>query len=192
MYELNDKKQEDKPQKKCTKRVRVAKECAYLAVFVALLIAVQLVLAIVPGVELVTVLFVSYAFVFGWRRGMLAATTFALLRQLIFGIYPVVLLLYLIYFNLLGLAFGVLGAKIKKATKNLPLIVGVACMGTACFAMLDNFLTPLIYGYSWRALQVYFYASLSVMFPQILCTAGSVAFLFLPLTMVFSMAKKRL
>ncbi len=179
-------------QLKRKKRVSMAKECAYLAVFVALLIAVQVVLTIVPGVELVTVLFVSYAFVFGVKRGIIAATAFALFRQIVFGIYPIVLLLYLIYFNLLTLVFGLLGGKIKNVLRFLPLIVAIACIGTASFTMLDNILTPIIYGYSWRAVKIYFSASLSVMFPQIVCTAVSVACLFLPIRKVFVLARKRL
>ncbi len=190
MYAANNKNQRKK--QKIKRRIHTAKECAYLAVFVALLIAIQVVLAVIPGVELVTVLFVSYAFVFGWKRGMVAATAFALLRQIVFGVYPVVLALYLIYFNLLGLAFGMLGGKIKQAVRFLPLIVIIACTATACFTLLDNILTPLIYGYSWRALQIYFQASLSFMIPQIVSTAVSVGVLFLPLRSVFAFARKRL
>ena len=96
-----------------------AKEIAPLAVFVALVIAAQFVLSFVPGVEIVTVLFVSYAFVFGMRRGMLAATAFALLRQLLFGFYPTVLVLYLLYFNGLAALFGWLGQKVKNPLRDL-------------------------------------------------------------------------
>ena len=42
-----------------------ALDCAYIATFVALVIAVQLALSFVPGVELVTVLFVTFSFAFG-------------------------------------------------------------------------------------------------------------------------------
>ena len=79
------------------RKVFTAKECALLAVFVALVIATQVILSAIPGVELVTVLFACYAFACGWKRGILAATTFSLLRQIIFGFFPTVLLLYLIY-----------------------------------------------------------------------------------------------
>ncbi len=190
----------DKKQQKSTKKAWVAgtaKECAYLSVFVALLIAVQLVLSLVPGVELVTVLFLSYVFVFGWKRGMAAATVFALLRQMVFGVYPVVLVLYLIYFNLLAVGFGVLGGKIscvkiKKMMRFLPIIVLLACLGTACFNILDNILTPIWFGYSQRAAKAYFYASLPFMFPQIICSAISVATLFLPLITAFGYVKKGL
>ena len=69
----------DKIRAKTTKKKGVthsAKECAYIAVFVALVIAAQLAFSAVPGVEVVTVLFVAYAFTFGVARGMIAATAF--------------------------------------------------------------------------------------------------------------------
>ena len=64
-----------------------AREIANLAVFVALVLAAQFLFSFVAGVEIVTVLFVTYAFTFGIRRGMLAATAFSLLRMFIFGVF---------------------------------------------------------------------------------------------------------
>ncbi len=180
----------EKPAKKVA--ARSAKECAYLATFVALLIAAQLVLSFVPGVEIVTVLFTSYSFVMGARRGMIVATAFSLLRQLVFGFFPAVLVLYLVYFNLLALCFGLIGLKVRLSVKTLPYLTVVACVGTVCFTMIDNVLTPLWYGYSAKAVRAYFLASLPFMIPQVICTAVSVAFLLLPLTKVFSVAKKQL
>ena len=172
--------------------VHSAKECAFLAVFVALVIAVQLCLAAIPGVELVTVLFLAYAYVMGAKRGMLAATVFTFLRQLLFGFYPVVFCLYIVYFNGFTLLFGTLGRKWKNSVRLLPYLVLLAGLCTACFTLLDNILTPLWYGFSKRALKVYFLASLSVMLPQVLCTAASVLVLFVPLQKVFTQAKRSL
>lgn len=183
----------EKPRRDKQKNILVhsAKECAYLAVFVALVIAVQTALSVVPGVELVTVLFVAYTFTMGVRRGMIAATTFSMLRQIIFGLYPTVLVLYLIYFNLLAICFGLLGKKIKSPLKFLPLIVVVACVCTVCFTMIDNILTPLWYGYSKKSAILYFKASFPFMIPQVICTAISVTALFYPLHKVFLAVKKR-
>ena len=100
-----------------------AKDCAYIAVFVALVIVAQLALSLVPGVEVVTVLFVAFSFAFGVRRSMIAATAFALLRQIAFGFYPLVLILYLVYFNLLALLFGFIGKRAGATPKNLLLCV---------------------------------------------------------------------
>ena len=172
--------------------VRSAKECAYLAVFVALVIAGQLLLSMIPGVEVVTVLFVAYSFVFGVRRGALAATAFALLRQLVFGIYPTVLVLYLIYYNALATAFGGLGHIVKDPLRSLWWLTLIACLCTVSFTMIDNVLTPLWYGYSARVTKMYFMASLPIMFPQTICTAVSVGVLFVPLQKTFQLAKKGL
>ena len=169
-----------------------AKELAYVSVFTALLIAVQLLLSFVPGVELVTVLFASYSFSMGVRRGVAVATVFSLLRQLVFGFFPTVLVVYLIYFNLLCVIFGLLGRKLPLKTKHIWIVVLCACICTAMFSMIDNILTPLWHGYSKRVFKIYFYASFSFMLPQIVCTAISVFFLFYPLARIFKSLKTRL
>lgn len=172
--------------------INTAKECAYIAVFVALVIAVQLALSLVPGVELVTLLFVSYSLVMGVKRGVISATAFSLLRQLIFGFQPNVLVLYLIYFNFLTLVFGLMGKKLTPTIKNLPILVFVACLCTIIFTLTDNLLTPLWYGYTRRAFEVYFKASIPFMVPQVICSAISVGVLGLPLVKAFSMVKNNL
>ena len=184
MYEMNDKKRQKK-------NAFSARDSAYIAIFVALVIAAQLCLAVLPGIELVTVLFVSFAFVFGVGKGMLAATAFSLLRQLVFGFHPVVLILYLIYYNLLALNFGLLGKRRKPTPKSLLFITALACIGTVCFTLFDNILTPLWYAYTPKAARLYFYASLPFMIPQVICTAVTVGVLFLPLARIFSWFKKR-
>ena len=57
---------------------RSAKEIALAAVMTALLLAAQFALAAVQGVEIVTVLFLSYCVAFGARRGMVVAVSFSL------------------------------------------------------------------------------------------------------------------
>ncbi len=168
----------------------IARDCAYIAVFSALLIASQLVLSVLPGIELVTVLLIAFSFVFGARRGVLTAVVFTLLRQFIFGFFLNVLLVYLLYFPMLALIFGLLGKVVKPTAFNVIWLTVVACVCTAGFTLLDNVLTPLLYGYSERAFVAYFYASTSFLLPQICCTAITVALLFIPLTKVLSWAKK--
>ena len=183
----------EKMDKKAKKRLaHSAKECAYLAVFVALTIAAQFALSALPSVEIVTVLFCAYAFTFGIKRGMLAATAFSLLRQLLFGFYPTVLILYLTYYNFLASVFGFLGNKMKKPLRFLPLLIVCACVCTVCFTMFDNLLTPLWYGYSARATSAYFLASLPFMGVQVLNAGLSVGVLFFPLYRVFSLVKRTL
>ena len=173
--------------------LRSAKEIAYAATFTALLIGGQLLLSAVPGVEIVTLLFVCYAFTFGAGRGCVCATAFSLLRQLVFGFFPTVLILYLVYYNLLCLCFGLLGKAWKcKEKKRLIWLIIVACACTLCFNFLDIFITTTWYAYTRAAAKVYFIASWSITFPQIACTALSVGLCFLPLQKALTIAKNKL
>lgn len=83
-----------------------AKKTAACAVEAALLVAVQFALGFVPGVELVTLLFLAFCRAFGAKCGMLTATAFSLLRCAVFGLTPNVLILYLIYYNAFAALFG--------------------------------------------------------------------------------------
>ena len=170
----------------------IARECAYTAVFVSLTIAVQFVLSFVPGVELVTVLFAAYSAVMGVRRALTAATAFSLLRQVIFGVEPKVLTLYLIYFNLLALTFALVCKEKYTPKKRLIFAVIVASLCTVLFTLFDDILTPLWYGYSKRVAEIYFYASLPFMGIQVVCSAVSTLCLFLPLYNIFLPLRKKL
>lgn len=76
---------------------------------VALLTAVQFALSFVAGVELVTVLLLCFCYVFGIYCGLLTATAFSLVRCLLFGFVPNVVILYLVYYSLFAVLFGWLG-----------------------------------------------------------------------------------
>lgn len=164
------------------KAVRSAKEVARTAVFVATLIGSQYALSALPVVEIVTLLFAVYSYSFGGGRGALAAVAFAFLRQFLFGFFPVVLILYLIYFPLLAFAFGALQKTKLSGWKLLAVAAVVAVACTVGFTLLDNLLTPVYYGYSARAARAYFKASLPFMLGQSVCVALTVSALFVPLT----------
>ena len=171
--------------------LKTSKECSYVALFLALTIGIQFALSFIPGVELVTLLFICYSFVFGLRRSIVCATCFSLLRTIIFGFFPNVVILYLIYYNLLVTIFSLLG-KALSPSKHLLIIVAVAVVCTAFFTLLDCIITPLFFSYSKRATTAYFYASLSFAVPQIICSAISITILFIPLTKTLAIAKKGL
>ena len=179
-------------QKAERKNAHPAKECAYLSMFVALLIAVQLAFSAIPGVELVTVMLAAYSFAMGAKRGAIAAVAFSMLRQLVFGFFPTVLVLYLLYYPAFSALFGLLGRKITRPVRALWVIVAVSGITTACFTLIDNILTPLWYGYSERATELYFKASLTFFVPQVISAVLSVGVLFLPLWTIFSRLQKAL
>lgn len=173
---------------------RSAKELAFSSVFVALSIGAQTLFSAVPGVEFVTVLFVCYAFSFGICRGAVSATAFSLLRCFVFGFFPTVIILYLVYYNFLAATFGILGLLARKrggSAKFVFLAVPLACVCTVIFTLIDCVITPAFYGFTEKATKAYFVSAMPFMIPQVICTAVSVGVLFLPLTGVFSAAARQ-
>ena len=125
--------------------------------------------------------------------GIAVANCFSLLRCLLFGFFPTAVVLYLVYYNLFAVVFGLLGRRLKKSAELPRLAVLAACavVMTVLFTMLDNVITPLFFGYSRRAALVYFYNSLPVMCVQTACTAITVCLLFVPLRKAFALIGHR-
>lgn len=157
-----------------------------VAMSVALLIASQMALSMVSGVEIVTVILLCLCFYYGIRTGLAIATTFSLLRCFFFGFQINVIVLYLIYYNLFALFFGWLGTRFagKITLLRVGMIVAAAVVFTVLFTLLDDVITPLIYGFHPNAAKVYAIQSLTAMIPQSVCAAISVAILFAPLQRV--------
>ena len=157
-----------------------------VAMCVALLIAGQLALSSVSGIEIVTVMLLCFCYCYGVRHGIAIATTFSLLRCFVFGFQINVIVLYLVYYNLFAIFFGWLGARFtgKNALLKTVIIVASAVVFTAMFTLLDDVITPLIYGFNENATRVYFYQSLTALIPQTVCAAVTVSLLFHPLTKV--------
>lgn len=227
-------------------RTRTITICALM---VALLISVQFCLSFVSGVELVTVLFVSFCYVFGARKGVIVATVFSIIRCIVFGAFINVIILYLIYYNIVAVVFGLLN-KHKTAfriivpllllciailcavyaiggipisiiyktrvsvmlwilfgicvcilisytvlcfishyntTKDIVIVIALAVGCTVFFTMLDDVITPFIYGYSFDVAIGYFYTSFLALLPQTISVFMSVAILFYPLKKAMQM-----
>ena len=164
---------------------------AVVAVFTALLLAAQYALWFVKGVELVTVLLLVFSYRFGVRCGVLSAVAFSLLRCLLFGFFPNVVLLYLLYYPLFAACFGLLGNALHRRTgvRVQMLLTVLAVLFTALFTLLDDALTPLLYGYTKEAALAYFLASLPTMAVQTVCAAVTVLLLFRPLFFVLKRVK---
>ena len=89
--------------------MNTAKKIILPALYTALLIGAQLVLSAIAGVEIVTVLFLAFCYRYGIKQGALVATAFSLLRCILFGFFPSVVVIYLIYYNLFAVVVGALG-----------------------------------------------------------------------------------
>lgn len=157
-----------------------------VAMCVALLIAGQLALTSVSGIEIVTVMLLCFCYCYGIRHGIAIATAFSLLRCFVFGFQINVIVLYLIYYNLFAIFFGWLGARFagKNTLLKTVMVVGAAVVFTAMFTLLDDVITPLIYGFNENATKVYFYQSLTAVIPQTICAAVTVSVCFHSLTKV--------
>ena len=157
-----------------------------VAMCVALLIAAQLALTSVNGIEIVTVMLLCFCYCYGVRHGIAIATTFSLLRCFVFGFQINVIVLYLIYYNLFAIFFGWLGVRFtgKNTLLKTVTVVAAAVVFTALFTLLDDVITPLIFAFSENATRVYFYQSLTAVVPQTICAAVTVSVCFHPLTKV--------
>lgn len=165
-----------------------ARNITKVGICVAMLIGAQLVLGSLSGIEVVSVLLLSFSFSFGFFVSVAIATTFSLLRCLIFGSYINVIILYLVYYNLFAIYFAFLGKKIKLRTgaKEIAIVTFSSIVFTICFTLLDNVITPVFYGFTKNAAIAYFYASLYSMATQTICVGISVAILFKPLVLILS------
>ncbi len=169
--------------------MKTAKNIALIGVFTALLIGSQLVFSYLAGVEIVTVLFLSFVFVFGTKKSMILATAFSLLRCFVFGPFPTIILLYLIYYNLVAIAVGKIGDKIRdkngKKIRLLMTIVGV--ISTLVFYLLDVAINFLLFGANYAI----FYALQggATFLIQTTCVIVSIALLFPKLTDILKRVK---
>ena len=157
-----------------------------VAMCVALLIGGQLALSSVSGIEIVTVMMLCFCYCYGVRHGIAVATVFSLLRCFVFGFQINVIVLYLIYYNLFAIFFGWLGVRFAGETTFVKtvIVVAFAVVSTVLFTLLDNVITPLIFGFSKNAAIAYFYGSLYAVIPQSICTVATVSICFHPLTRV--------
>ena len=157
-----------------------------VAICVAMLIGGQLALSGLSGIEIVTVMMLCICFCYGSRTGVAVATVFSLLRCFVFGFQANVIVLYLVYYNVFAVFYGWLGTRFTGKISFLKqgVIVVSAMALTVCFTLLDNVITPLMYGFHANAAKVYFLQSLTAVIPQTICTMVTVAVLFTPLTKV--------
>lgn len=154
-----------------------------VAMCVAILIGGQLALSGIQGIEVVTVMMLCFCYCYGIRSGLAIATTFSLVRCLIFGFQVDIIILYLIYYNLFALFFGWLGKRFsgKMSFLTMVIVVASAVVFTVFFTALDNAIKIIVFGFRGNAAVVYVMQSLPVAVTQSICTVATVSVLFAPL-----------
>lgn len=163
------------------------KDLTLIGVFTAVLLGGQLALSAISGVEIVTVLFASFVYARGVKNGLMLATCFSLIRCLIFGFIPTVIILYLIYYNLFAVIVGGLSFVFKRklTLKTVIILTVTVLVLTVLFTVLDNFITPLFYGYNKETTKAYIVMSLYAVIPQGICVAVTMSCLFYPLLKLY-------
>ena len=169
-----------------------AREIACLGTTVAIMIASQLALSAVSGVEVVTAIFALYCLVFGMLRGMIVATAFSLVRCFLFGFMPQVILLYIIYYNLFAVVVGGVGriVKDKSTITQIVSLTAAAVVLTLLFTVIDNLLNVILFQLSPTAIKIYVTQSISVAITQAVCSAVTVPLFFFPLNKIFCLVKQ--
>lgn len=152
-------------------------------IYTALILACQIVLSGIAGVELVSVLLLAFCYVKGVKSGLLVATSFSLIRCFVFGFMPQVIVLYLIYYNLFAIVFGFIGSCFSRTYSVKAHVVSTFCVGgtTVLFTLFDCIITPLMYSFTHKAANAYFIASIPVVIPHVICVVATTVFLFFPL-----------
>ena len=119
--------------KKNRKFTSVAKRVATVGIAAATLECGKLVLAVIPNVEVVTLLTAIYGYTFGvW--GVLASVVFVCIEPLIWG-FGSWFITYLIYWPLLAVVFALLG---RARVKSRIILTAAALLLTLFFGILSS------------------------------------------------------
>lgn len=90
--------------------------------------------------------------------------------------------LYAILSLILAFYVGIILYGKGNTFREIASVTALAAFCTVMFTLLDDVISPLMLGYSFKVAEIYFYNSFMAMLPQTICAAVSVAVLFLPLT----------
>lgn len=160
--------------------MKTAKEISLISIFLAIILTSQVALSAFPNIEVVTLFCTLFFYLFGVKRGLILAVAFSFIRCIIFGFYPTVIILYLVYYSLFALVVGLMGDKFnhKYTFKRHIVLIITVCFLSCVFTLLDDIITPLFYGLYNEAFYSYFIASLPFMLSSVLCTLVSISLIF--------------
>ncbi len=180
----------------------VALRLCVTATFSALLVAGKQALAILPNVEIVTLLIALCAFVWGVGYALPAVFVFIAVDVAIYGVNTWVIS-YVIHWNAVALAFWLL-AKVKPKNKALTVFSAtvLAVFLTACFGVLTSAVDTVV-GFTGKGFftdfsefakrfAAMYVAGISFFVTHVVCNAVLFSVAFLPLWEVNAKAKLRM
>ena len=157
-------------EKKITPKIATKTICL-LAVLTATLTAAKTALAFfVPGIEIVTLLLITYTLIFGWRRTMVVCLLFIAIEILIWGPFIWWIILYLIYWPALVTVVAVLPRKWGRGRIVAAIVTGIVF--TALFGVLSTFIEVIFLmdglrsGMFWRLYALRYLAGVIPMPPS--------------------------
>lgn len=80
----------------------------------------------------------------------------------------------------------------RHISRELICVTTLAAFVTICFTLLDDIISPIIYGWPFEAAIGYFYTSFIAMIPQTICVTISVFLLFSPIIKIYKKMKRNI
>ena len=153
-----------------SKRASAARAIALVGIMAATVECGKLALAVIPNVEVVTLLLALYGYVFG-LLGVVASLVFVSIEPLIYGFGTWVVSYYL-YWPLVAFVFMLLA---KMRVENRFILTGVAVLLTVWFGVLTSFVDlGLLSGFFenfWYRFGIYYARGIVFYTVQIICNA---------------------
>lgn len=156
--------------KKAIFQSSAARTVAFVGVMAATLECAKLVLAVLPNIEVVSLLCAIFGYVFG-ISGVIAAVVFVFIEPLIWGFGPW-FFTYIIYWPMLAFLFMMLAG---RGVKNRWIITGIALLMTLGFGVLSAVFDSIFYiginEYYLKNLAIYYLRGLPFYALQLACNA---------------------
>ncbi len=158
MENLNSTQEEATNSGRKNRLLSVTKRLVLIGMLSASITSGKLALAIVPNVEIVTLLIMAYTIVFGLRISLPTTLIFVTTEMLIYGVNTWVLSYY-IHWCMIAVVTAIVYAVFKDKSY-IPYII-TATLLTAMFGVLSSFFDTIFYANSsWS----YFWSSFTIMY----------------------------
>lgn len=164
---------------------------ALIGLMAAMLECGKLVLAVLPNIEVVTLLCALFGYVFG-GAGVVATIVFIAIEPLIYG-FGTWMISYCLYWPLVTIIFMLLG---RAKVRNRVILTGIAVLLTVWFGVLSSLVdVGLFSGYFdnfFYRFGIYYLRGISFYVTQIICNAVLFPLLFRPLSQSLTKLNKRM
>lgn len=153
-----------------SRKGNAARYAALVGIMAATVECGKLALAVLPNIEIVTILLALYGYVFG-AAGVAAAFVFVCIEPLIWG-FGTWMISYFIHWPLVALVFFLLG---RMKLKNRFALAGIAVLLTVTFGVLTSLVDIGLFTGNfdrfWYRFAIYYVRGIPFYITQIVCNA---------------------